>query len=109
MHSFSYILVTILTVLNLSLDDPYSESDTTAGILGNHRFKDTSVTVSRGDYAPIMKRINEELSKAKDVAANGNEVNMMENYIASFNTGSIDAHKNGSRYWIRNKGPIVET
>ena len=56
-----------------------------------------------------MKRINEGLMKARDNASNSNESNMLEDYVASFGTGSIESHKNGSRHWIRNKGPIVET
>ena len=56
-----------------------------------------------------MARMNEELIKAKDHASNDNERQMLEQYILSFNCGSVDAHKNGSRFWIRNKGPVVET
>ena len=42
-------------------------------------------------------------------ASNAHEKAMLESYIKSFRTGSVDDHKEGSRQWIRDKGPIVET
>ncbi|XP_015758341.1 PREDICTED: dipeptidyl peptidase 3-like [Acropora digitifera] len=44
-----------------------------------------------------------------EFVSNDIELSMLKNYIHSFNTGSIDSHKDGSRFWIRDKGPIVET
>merc|ERR1719499_1574289 len=34
---------------------------------------------------------------------------MMENYVKSFAGGSIDDHMEGSKTWVQNKGPVVET
>jgi len=49
------------------------------------------------------------LHVCQDYASNEEERCMLEKYVLSFKTGSIDAHKQGSRHWIKNKGPIVET
>ncbi|KAM7447258.1 bifunctional diacylglycerol diphosphate phosphatase/phosphatidate phosphatase [Porites harrisoni] len=85
------------------------EEDKVASLLGSHKFKDCTFRVERGDYSGILRKVVENLERAEEFVSNDNELSMLKNYIHSFNTGSINAHKDGSRFWIRDKGPIVET
>merc|ERR1712012_145325 len=72
-------------------------------------FEDADFIVTAGDYNALMKKVNDNLVKAMNFTANDTEKSMLECYIKSFKEGSLDAHKDGSRHWIKNKGPTVET
>lgn len=65
--------------------------------------------VAYGDYSPLMGLVAKHLQAALPFVANDTQKNMLQGYIASFKTGSLDEHKKGSRYWIQDKGPAVET
>ena len=47
------------------LADPVDANDTVSGCLGSHQFQGTTITVTRGDYSPLMKRMADNLEKAK--------------------------------------------
>ena len=62
-----------------------------------------------GDHAPFLSETVHWLTKALAVACNPHQKEMLAHYIRSFTLGSIDAHKEGSRHWIRDRGPVVES
>ncbi|XP_065175770.1 dipeptidyl peptidase 3-like [Sycon ciliatum] len=77
--------------------------------LKSYEYNGVQINVVRGDYAPLMQRVVDSLTKAKEYAANENEVLALTGYINSFQCGSIPWHKQGSRSWIADKGPVVES
>ncbi|XP_051956429.1 dipeptidyl peptidase 3 [Xyrauchen texanus] len=76
---------------------------------GKYEFDDALFSIQRGDYAFLMEKVSQNLEKAKGYAANENQKRMLEEYVRSFTFGSVEAHKEGSRYWIKDKGPVVES
>ena len=56
-----------------------------------------------------MKRMTDELEAAAHHVANSNQKDMIDRYVSSFSKGSVSDHEDASRYWIKDKGPVVET
>ncbi|KAJ9630795.1 hypothetical protein H2203_001320 [Taxawa tesnikishii (nom. ined.)] len=61
-----------------------------------------------GDHKVEMDKIAIALKEAEKYAANDNEKAMQSEYVKSFNSGSMEAHKDSQRFWIRDQGPAVE-
>lgn len=61
-----------------------------------------------GDYAREMQMISTESQGAMGHADNEVQKSMHGQYKKSFQTGSIQAFKESQRYWIKDKGPMVE-
>uniref|UniRef100_A0A0C9RU76 Dipeptidyl peptidase 3 n=2 Tax=Fopius arisanus TaxID=64838 RepID=A0A0C9RU76_9HYME len=93
---------TIKLASHLEKDDPVLTIPETI-------FKEAKFKVTRGDYSKLLEKTNEYLEKARVHAANETEKQMLDKYISHFKTGSLNDHKDGSRFWIKDKGPVVET
>ncbi|KAF2222865.1 peptidase family M49-domain-containing protein [Elsinoe ampelina] len=61
-----------------------------------------------GDHQVEMAKIAENLAEAEKNAANDHEAKMQAEYVKTFSTGSMEAHLDSQRHWIRDKGPNVE-
>ncbi|EEP80786.1 hypothetical protein UREG_05628 [Uncinocarpus reesii 1704] len=62
-----------------------------------------------GDYAEQMAKIEESSKQASLDAANEIQKKMYDEYAKSFRTGSLEAFKESQRFWIKDKGPMVES
>ncbi|EQB50489.1 peptidase family M49 [Colletotrichum gloeosporioides Cg-14] len=70
--------------------------------------KGKTIKLVYGDYAEEMKAAAEYISKAGENADNETQAKMHAAYAKSFTTGSLEAFKDSQRYWIKDKGPMVE-
>jgi dipeptidyl-peptidase-3 len=70
--------------------------------------KGKKITLVYGDYSKEMAAITEYIKKAAENAANETQKNMHLAYAKSFETGSLLAFKDSQRYWIKDKGPMIE-
>ncbi|KAL5490401.1 hypothetical protein ACEPAI_5234 [Sanghuangporus weigelae] len=68
-----------------------------------------SLEVRYGDFATALQKSVDNLKEAKKYAANKHQEEMLDGYIESFKTGSIEAHKAASRSWVKDVGPVVES
>ena len=115
LHVKVYGIISLLsTVYAHSTDTSAGPDDRISSLLGPHQFTTSdnhlvSITVSRGDYHSLMKRLVTELEAAGSHVANSNQNEMIAKYVSSFSTGSVVDHEDASRYWIKDKGPVVET
>lgn len=65
--------------------------------------------MNRGEFSEYCEEIVYYLKHCLNYVANENQKRMIELYIEHFTTGSIDTHKDSQRFWIKDKGPVVET
>ncbi|KAL7629344.1 hypothetical protein AAE478_000864 [Parahypoxylon ruwenzoriense] len=68
-----------------------------------------SVTLVYGDYSEEMTLIAANIRGAADNSDNENQREMHNAYAKSFQDGSSLAFKDSQRFWIRDKGPMVES
>lgn len=72
-------------------------------------YKGKKLRLVYGDHQKEMAKIAQNLSKAKEYASNEEEAKMQAAYVKSFHDGSMLAHKDSQRHWIKDKGPMVES
>ena len=72
-------------------------------------FSGVTITITTGDHSPYLSQTVKFLEKALPYAANQNQHDMISHYIQSFSNGSIDAHKDAQRAWIKGNTQGVTT
>lgn len=77
--------------------------------LENGALKGSVLKLVYGDHSREMKTIADLHKKAAENSANENQKKMQLEYAKSFEEGSLEAFKQSQRFWIRDKGPMVES
>ena len=66
--------------------------------------KGKKLRIVYGDYQTEMAKIARNLMEAKKNALNDEEDAMQADYVKAFHDGSMNAHKDSQRHWIKDKG-----
>lgn len=72
-------------------------------------FKGLSITISYGDHSDELKQVCKWLEKALEVTNDPVRERMLVHYLKHFAYGGLADHKESQKWWIKDKGPVVET
>ena len=72
-------------------------------------FEGAEFVVITGDHAAFMQKAVALLREAAKVGANKMQESMLNLYAECFEKGDLQKHIEGSRSWIKDKGPAVES
>lgn len=72
-------------------------------------FESRRIRLCYGDHAPWLRLVVAHLERAVPFAANEHQRATLEQYIVAFREGSMAAHVQSQRHWIRDVGPVVES
>lgn len=75
----------------------------------SYEFEFGTLKLVYGDHTEEFKHIYSEMEQAIEYAANDTQVAMLKAYVESFKTGSMEAHKDSQKLWVKDIGPKVET
>ncbi|KAH6566456.1 hypothetical protein BASA60_009477 [Batrachochytrium salamandrivorans] len=67
------------------------------------------IKIVYGDFSHELTACANAMESALQYAANDNQKKMIQAYVDSFRSGSMDAHCESQKHWIRDIGPVVET
>lgn len=83
----------------------------TESIIHEINAESTSIklTVEYGDCSAALAKAVAALHEAQKYTASDTQIKMIEGYINSFKTGSIEEHKAASAHWVKDVGPVVES
>ena len=68
-----------------------------------------TLTIKFGDHAKEFAHIVKHIKEAGKFAANETQKSMTAAYAESFETGSMNAHKQSQIHWVKDLGPQVES
>ncbi|KAF7868675.1 hypothetical protein EAF04_005205 [Stromatinia cepivora] len=104
--SFELLLASAVTSIPPEGSDIGKETDF---VIEKGPLEGSKLKLIFGDYSKELALVAEDCKKAAENAANDTQKDMYEAYAKSFETGSSQVFKDSQRYWIRDKGPSVES
>ncbi|KAF9770755.1 hypothetical protein IL306_011624 [Fusarium sp. DS 682] len=68
----------------------------------------TVIRLVGGDHSRKMSKISASLLQAKKFAATDKQAQIIDHYVQSFQTGSLQAFRESQKLWVTDKSPNVE-
>ena len=68
-----------------------------------------TINLVTGDHSAELRRVCDSLEAAMEFAAKPLQRQIIEQYLESFHTGSMEAYRESQRLWVKDIKPSVET